>query len=67
MGAVAESYSDDEERGRVIGLVMGGVALGVLIGYPMGGLLYDLTDSKFPPFCVVAILTSALVGKNIFY
>ncbi|XP_042871828.1 synaptic vesicular amine transporter-like [Penaeus japonicus] len=60
LGIVAECYPDDGERGRVQGLVMGGIALGVLAGYPAGGLLYDFTNSKTPPFLLVAGLTVVL-------
>ncbi|MPC26276.1 Synaptic vesicular amine transporter [Portunus trituberculatus] len=60
MGIIAELYTDDGERGRVQGLVMGGIALGVLTGYPLGSLLYDFMDSKTPPFLVVAVLTVVL-------
>ncbi|XP_063889103.1 synaptic vesicular amine transporter-like isoform X1 [Scylla paramamosain] len=60
MGIIAELFTDDGERGRVQGLVMGGIALGVLTGYPLGSLLYDFMDSKTPPFLVVAVLTVVL-------
>ncbi|KAK3877736.1 hypothetical protein Pcinc_017588 [Petrolisthes cinctipes] len=60
MGMVAECYPDDSERGRMQGLVMGGIALGVLAGYPLGSLLYDFTNSKTPPFLLVAALTVVL-------
>ncbi|XP_069978327.1 synaptic vesicular amine transporter-like [Penaeus vannamei] len=60
LGIVAECYPDDGERGRVQGLVMGGIALGVLAGYPAGGLLYDFTNSKTPPFLLVGGLAVVL-------
>ncbi|XP_045595413.1 synaptic vesicular amine transporter [Procambarus clarkii] len=60
MGIIAECYTEDGERGRVQGLVMGGIALGVLLGYPLGSLLYDFTSSKTPPFLVVAAFTAVL-------
>ncbi|XP_069951879.1 synaptic vesicular amine transporter isoform X3 [Cherax quadricarinatus] len=60
MGIIAECYSEDEERGRIQGLVMGGIALGVLAGYPLGSFLYDFTSSKTPPFLVVVTLTALL-------
>ena len=64
MGIIAELFTDDGERGRVQGLVMGGIALGVLTGYPLGSLLYDFMDSKTPPFLVVAVLTVVLGSKS---
>ncbi|XP_064107309.1 synaptic vesicular amine transporter-like [Macrobrachium nipponense] len=60
MGIIAECYPEDKERGRMQGMVMGGIALGVLAGYPIGGLLYDFTSSKTPPFLLVAVLTAIL-------
>lgn len=63
MGIIAERYTDDAERGRVQGLVLGGIALGVLAGYPLGSLLYDFTDSKTPPFLLVAVLSAVLGSK----
>ncbi|KAG7160641.1 Synaptic vesicular amine transporter-like 1 [Homarus americanus] len=60
MGIIAECYPEDGERGRMQGLVMGGIALGVLLGYPLGSLLYDFTNSKTPPFLVVVALTAVL-------
>lgn len=62
MGIIAERYTDDAERGRVQGVVLGGIALGVLTGYPLGSLLYDFTGSKTPPFLLVAVLTAVLAG-----
>ena len=38
---IATLYDDDEERSRIMGLVLGGIATGVLIGYPLGGFLFD--------------------------
>lgn len=35
-----------------MGLVMGSIALGVLVGYPFGGILYDLVN-KSTPFNVI--------------
>ncbi|CAL4222223.1 unnamed protein product, partial [Meganyctiphanes norvegica] len=61
LGLVAECYPEDRERGRMQGFVMGGIATGVLLGYPAGGMLYDFTESKTSVFLTVAILTSLLV------
>ena len=63
MGIIAALFTDDAERGRIQGLVMGGIALGVLAGYPLGSLLYDFMDSKTPPFLVVVVLTVILGSK----
>eukprot|EP00729_Bicosta_minor_P018167 gene18167-13809_t len=35
---------DDEARGEAIGMATGGLALGVLVGPPLGGFLYHIAD-----------------------
>ncbi|KAA0200303.1 hypothetical protein HAZT_HAZT007295 [Hyalella azteca] len=65
LGLVAASHPDDAARGCMIGRVQGGVALGVVMGYPMGGLLYHLTDSPAPPFVILAGAAAMLVGAMI--
>ena len=40
MGMLAERYPDDKERGNAMGIALGGLALGVLIGPPFGGVMY---------------------------
>nr|CAD7576524.1 unnamed protein product [Timema californicum] len=55
MCLVAEQYPDESTRSRVMGVVLGSIALGVLLGYPMGGLLYDFVD-KMAPFLIIAVL-----------
>ena len=37
MAMVADRYPDQQERGVIMGKVLGGVAIGVLVGYPFGG------------------------------
>ncbi|XP_062517805.1 chromaffin granule amine transporter-like isoform X2 [Corticium candelabrum] len=37
MAMVADRYPDQQERGAVMGKVLGGLALGLLVGYPFGG------------------------------
>ncbi|KAK9718757.1 Major Facilitator Superfamily [Popillia japonica] len=41
MGMLAERYPDDKERGNAMGIALGGLALGVLIGPPFGGFMYE--------------------------
>ncbi|XP_063232479.1 synaptic vesicular amine transporter-like [Bacillus rossius redtenbacheri] len=55
MSLVAEQYQEQAARSRVMGVVLGSVALGVLVGYPFGGLLYDFVG-KMAPFLVIAAL-----------
>ncbi|RWS29201.1 synaptic vesicular amine transporter-like protein [Leptotrombidium deliense] len=39
MGMLAKRYPDDRERGNALAIALGGLALGVLIGPPFGGLI----------------------------
>ncbi|XP_026461685.1 synaptic vesicular amine transporter-like [Ctenocephalides felis] len=55
MGMLAERYTDDEERGNAMGIALGGLALGVLIGPPFGGVMYEFVG-KSAPFLVLAAL-----------
>lgn len=55
MGMLADRYTDDKERGNAMGIALGGLALGVLIGPPFGGFMYQFVG-KTAPFLVLAIL-----------
>ncbi|XP_037091288.1 synaptic vesicular amine transporter-like [Pollicipes pollicipes] len=59
LSTVADLYPNERERSRVMGRVMGAMAVGVLIGYPFGGLSYDLMG-KSPPFWLLAALLTAM-------
>ncbi|XP_043465035.1 synaptic vesicular amine transporter isoform X2 [Leptopilina heterotoma] len=55
MGMLAERYQDDKERGNAMGIALGGLALGVLIGPPFGGIMYEFVG-KSAPFLVLSAL-----------
>jgi len=55
MGMLAERFPDDKERGNAMGIALGGLALGVLIGPPFGGFMYQFVG-KSAPFIVLSIL-----------
>ena len=55
MGMLAQCYPDDKERGNAMGIALGGLALGVLIGPPFGGFMYQFVG-KSAPFLVLSIL-----------
>lgn len=58
MGMLAERYPDDKERGNAMGIALGGLALGVLIGPPFGGFMYQFVG-KTAPFLILAGLALA--------
>ncbi|XP_076631152.1 synaptic vesicular amine transporter [Colletes latitarsis] len=53
MSLVASQYPDEEKRSKIMGFVLGSIALGVLVGYPIGSVLYDL-EGKMAPFLLVS-------------
>ncbi|XP_052770886.1 chromaffin granule amine transporter-like [Mya arenaria] len=61
MSMLAEYFSEDERRSQAMGLAMGGCALGILVGYPFGGLLYALSG-KTLPFVGIALLAFLSLG-----
>ncbi|UJR29585.1 hypothetical protein I4U23_010802 [Adineta vaga] len=50
---LAERFPDDEERGKIMGRTLSGVALGVAVGPIFGGVLYD-HFGKTVPFLILA-------------
>jgi DHA1 family solute carrier family 18 vesicular amine transporter 1/2 len=57
MAALAQSYPEDNERGKVMGIALsGGLAGGVLIGPPFGGFMSEFVG-KSSPFLVLAMLS----------
>ncbi|XP_053319216.1 chromaffin granule amine transporter-like [Spea bombifrons] len=55
LGMLASVYPDDFERGKAMGIALGGLALGVLSGAPFGSIMYEFVG-KSSPFLVLAIL-----------
>ncbi|ETN70599.1 vesicular acetylcholine transporter unc-17 family protein [Necator americanus] len=55
MGMLAQAYPDDAERGSAMGIALGGLALGVLVGPPYGGVLYQWAGKELP-FILLALL-----------
>ena len=66
MSLVAALYPEDEKRSKVMGIVLGSIALGVLIGYPVGGILYDFVG-KSSPFWIICTLLVVVVGVQVRY
>ena len=66
MSLVAFQYPEEDRRSKVMGFVLGSIAIGVLVGYPMGSVLYDL-DGKTTPFLLVAFFIVLLIGLLFFF
>lgn len=60
---LAERYTDDKERGNAMGIALGGLALGVLIGPPFGGLMYEFVG-KSAPFLILSALALGDIGES---
>lgn len=58
-----QKHMSDLKRSKVMGLVMGSIALGVLVGYPFGGILYDFVN-KSTPFNVIICAIAFNLGKT---
>ncbi|KAF6097049.1 solute carrier family 18 member A1 [Phyllostomus discolor] len=55
LGMLASVYTDDSERGRAMGIALGGLALGLLVGAPFGSVMYEFVG-KSAPFLILAFL-----------
>lgn len=62
MSLVASQYPNEGERSKVMGFVLGSIALGVLVGYPIGSILYDI-EGKTAPFLLVTFLVFFPLSK----
>lgn len=65
MCILAKSVSKDS-RFRIMPLAFGGIALGVLIGYPMGGAAYQILG-KSAPFIIISIFMCINIGTTLIY
>ncbi|ENN75493.1 hypothetical protein HUJ04_001706 [Dendroctonus ponderosae] len=54
-----------ESRNRLMPLAFGGIALGVLIGYPLGGAAYQLLG-KSAPFMLIAFFILISIGLQVY-
>lgn len=51
---LSKLYPEDDKRSRIMGVILGSIALGVLIGYPFGSFLNDFAG-KSTPFYILAV------------
>lgn len=64
MSLVASQYPEEDKRSRIMGFVLGSIALGVLVGYPIGSVLYDL-EGKMAPFLLVSCFIVLTICTNL--
>ena len=62
--SIALLFPEEAVRARVMGHVLGGIALGVLIGYPYGGLAYSVLGPILP-FIIIAGIVLALLAAQV--
>ncbi|XP_029644890.1 synaptic vesicular amine transporter [Octopus sinensis] len=55
MGMLADRYPNDAERGKAMGIALGGLAMGVLVGPPFGGIMYQFGGKELP-FLILACI-----------
>lgn len=56
MSLVAQLYNEPDKRSKIMGTILGSIAVGVLVGYPFGGIVYDIAG-KAAPFQILTILS----------
>lgn len=66
MSMLAERYTSDSDRSRAMGVAIGGLAMGTLIGYPFGGLLYAVSG-KSTPFVGIALMCVLNIGLQMIF
>ncbi|XP_011192927.2 synaptic vesicular amine transporter [Zeugodacus cucurbitae] len=64
MSLVAQHYPEEERRSKVMGIILGSIALGVLLGYPFGSILYDLIG-KSAPFIILSTVIFLNLGMQL--
>ncbi|KAI8130602.1 Synaptic vesicular amine transporter [Lucilia cuprina] len=64
MSLVAQHYPEEDRRSKVMGIILGSIALGVLLGYPFGGILYDLFG-KSAPFIILSTIIFINLGMQL--
>lgn len=65
MGMIANLFEVDQERSKAMGLVLGGIASGVLIGYPLGGILFDFVGET-APFIMMDVAIAVIFREYFF-
>ncbi len=48
MGLLAATYDDDQQRGKIMGIAIGGLSMGIIVGPIYGSVLYELFGQAVP-------------------
>jgi DHA1 family solute carrier family 18 vesicular amine transporter 1/2 len=67
MSLIAHLYPEDHQRSRIMGIILGSIALGVLIGYPVGASLYDFVSESAPFIIICGFLFTDLAFQLTFF
>lgn len=67
MSLIAHLYPEDQQRSKIMGVILGSIALGVLFGYPLGGFLYDFVSESAPFIIISAFLFTDLAFQLTFF
>jgi len=67
LGLLATRYTDDAERGKAMSLAMSGLAFGVVVGPPIGGVLYQLWGKTIPFLCICGLILFGVCRYIEFY
>ena len=60
-------YEDnEEERSEKMGYILCGIATGVLIGYPLGGFLFEFINEG-SPFIIIGIFVAIMLCESCDY
>lgn len=66
MAMIADKYPNDKDRSKIMGITMGGIAAGVLMGYPFGSIMYDFVGKTCPLLILASLLCLDSVALLIF-
>ena len=67
MSLIAHLYPEDHQRSKIMGIILGSIALGVLFGYPLGGFLYDFVSESAPFIIICGFLFTDLAFQLTFF
>lgn len=67
MSMMANMFREEEMRLATIGFCLGGMATGVLIGYPFGSLVYDWLGKTVLFYSIILCILVVLGKKSLIH